>query len=537
MQIESQSRVDLSRQSSVESTLTKIWMNVLGIQNVASDDDFFSLGGDSLLALQIVGAAHRQGIPLTLLDLFCYPSVRAVCQEIGKNVIEAESADTPLISPIQRAKLPYSVEDAFPATKLQLGSIYESLLHRASSGVCTITREVLLPLDCDRLRDAIDFVFDRHPNLRSSFNLADYYEPLQIIHRIVPLECSFDDWSAMDAEEKQSRLDAIRIVLSRSMDPEVAPLLRFHASKTGVNSFLLSYSYHHAVLDGWSEAVLAKELLVYYRGMLNNEIPEFAKPAPFSAFVQMERSAVKSSASLAFFQDVQRSLADLDLPKPTEQQPAPPRYVDALVSLSATQNLRFKAVAAEFSVPVKSLMLAVHLASLAESRTTTAAATAVIMNGRPEVEGGDLTLGLFVNELPIGCDLTGKTWRSLAREVFDAEKALLPHRRFPHSRIRENIKAGVFEFGFNYVNFHPKDELKAAGLVTGKEILDNVVPVPLFVDAINGDHGLSFYVFADGTRFGEFVAKDLSSIISRNIQRICEDAENIVLGNDIGELS
>ncbi|MFD0382117.1 acyl carrier protein [Streptomyces stramineus] len=57
----------------------RIWAEVLGVGHVGPDDDFFSLGGDSLLAVQVIGAANERGLRLTLLDLFKNPTPRGAC--------------------------------------------------------------------------------------------------------------------------------------------------------------------------------------------------------------------------------------------------------------------------------------------------------------------------------------------------------------------------------------------------------------------------------------------------------------------------
>lgn len=63
-----------------EALLADIWKEILGVGEVGPDDDFFSLGGDSLLALKVIGAAQEQGLSLSLLDLFKNPTPRGACR-------------------------------------------------------------------------------------------------------------------------------------------------------------------------------------------------------------------------------------------------------------------------------------------------------------------------------------------------------------------------------------------------------------------------------------------------------------------------
>ena len=75
------SRVKLS--SSTEKTLAVIWKKVLGLKNIGSDDNFFSLGGDSILAMQVVSQARQSNIPLRIRQIFANP----ILKDLAVNVM------------------------------------------------------------------------------------------------------------------------------------------------------------------------------------------------------------------------------------------------------------------------------------------------------------------------------------------------------------------------------------------------------------------------------------------------------------------
>ncbi|MFJ3202331.1 non-ribosomal peptide synthetase, partial [Streptomyces sp. NPDC086989] len=60
------------------SVLTGIWRRVLGVDDIGPDDDFFALGGDSLLAIRVIADAEASGIEIALADLFATPTIRAL---------------------------------------------------------------------------------------------------------------------------------------------------------------------------------------------------------------------------------------------------------------------------------------------------------------------------------------------------------------------------------------------------------------------------------------------------------------------------
>ncbi|WP_189491918.1 hypothetical protein [Streptomyces antnestii] len=112
---------------------------------------------------------------------------------------------------------------------------------------------------------------------------------------------------------------------------------------------------------------------------------------------------------------------------------------------------------------MKSLLPAANCVAVGAVWETETPVVGLLLNGRPERTGADVTLGLFLSQQPMRLDLRGANWRTAARRALDAENALLPHRRFPHSELRRLLGRNPFEVTFNYVHFHPRDELLAVG--------------------------------------------------------------------------
>ncbi len=85
--------------------------------------------------------------------------------------------------------------------------------------------------------------------------------------------------------------------------------------------------------------------------------------------------------------------------------------------------------------------------------------------------GGDQVLGIFLNTIPLGLRLTGGTWLDLARAAFEAERARLPHRRFPLAQLQKSFGDGqpLFDTAFNFTHFHVLDRLRE---LRGLEVLD-----------------------------------------------------------------
>ena len=158
------------------------------------EDNFFSLGGNSIRSLQVLDLARRRGLAFDLPQLFRHQTVAALAAEAGQAGLgpEASAPTAPfgLISPADRALLPADVEDAYPLAQLQAGMLFHSELaphsnmYQNTGGASMRTR---VPFHEAAFREAVQRTVDRHPVFRTSFDFTHYSEPLQLVHRTASL--------------------------------------------------------------------------------------------------------------------------------------------------------------------------------------------------------------------------------------------------------------------------------------------------------------------------------------------------------------
>lgn len=512
----------------VEAVMAEVWESVLNVSDIGPDDDFFALGGDSLLAIQIISAAEQRGLPLKLVDLFERPDLRGSCVNLASGAVDVGVATAHLLDQRDHAALPESVSTAYPMTRLQLGLIYESAASGGSLYVDVVSREVRLPLDVEVLGRALEFVVSRHPILRTRFDLDGYSEPLQLVEEHVTVELELDDLRELSDEQVAARRSETMDGLGRPFALDEVPLLRVHAAHSAPERFRLTYAFHHAILDGWSESVLFFELIKSYQAMLRGEQPSFVKPAPFSEFVRLEREALADERQRQFFQrfdvgpgsGVLRQARRPAPPVPyTVSTPATQPTVDALAKLSVTSSL-----------PLKSLVVASYFAAV-EAVFGRGQVAGLSMSGRPEQPGADLTLGLFLNHLPVRLASSGATWRELAQQAFEAERELLPQRRFPYSEVIELVGRRPFDVALNFVHFHNRDQLLAEGLTGVDEDWRDSTSVPIRVQAIYDPQarGLEVVVTVDSERHPQRRASDLAEAVLFGFDRLWLHPDDLVV--------
>jgi amino acid adenylation domain-containing protein len=454
--------------TAAEWLLAEVWEEVLAIAGAGAHDNFFALGGDSILSIRVVALARRRGLELSLQQLFRHQTLRELARHAGAAAAVDAAAAAPfgLLAAADRERLPAGVEDAYPLARLQAGMLFHSE-YRPRTAVYhdVFSAHLEAPFDAARLHQAAARVTARHPVLRTAFDLASFSAPLQLVHRAVAPDLAFADLRDLAPAAQEERIAAwMEAEKGRPFDWNRPPLLRLFVHRRGEDSFQLSLSFHHAILDGWSVAALVSELLRTYLRPLRGQEEVVEEPAPegvMRRFVALERHALDSAASRRWWEE---RLAGRETPRLSRWPAggAAGRGVHSVALPPATADgLRRFARAA--GVPLKSALLAAHCRVLAALSGGATAVTGLVVNGRPEEDGGERGLGLFLNTLPLHLDLAAGSWSELVARAFAAESELLAHRRFPLAELQRASGRPLFEAAFNFVHFHVYQGLAALG--------------------------------------------------------------------------
>jgi condensation domain-containing protein len=279
------------------------------------------------------------------------------------------------------------------------------------------------------------------------------------------------------------------------------------------------------------------ELVRTYASLLDRTELRLSAPLPYTEFVRQERAALHDEESLRYAGSLRAQL-------PEQGNPPSPQtvrregnvtggsaYRKASAEIPQSDAGRLADLAARWRLPMKSLLLAVTCAAVGAVWSTDTPVVGLLLNGRPELTGADLTLGLFLNQLPLKLDLAGVSWRTVSSRALEAENSLLPHRRFPYSEVRRLLGRDAFSVMFNYVHFHPRDEILASGLVGSDEDMRDHTSLPVRVEAQNDlrGQGLSLHVTVNAARFGDTLPRQLLDQLIDAVRRLLADGPVIAL--------
>ena len=465
--------------NTTEELLAGIWSEVLKVAEVGIHDNFFELGGDSILSIQIITRANRVGLQLTTKQIFQYQTIAELAAQAGTSDSEESLLDAgmrepfSMISPEDRARMPQSIEDAYPLAMMQAGMIFHSEFTPEAPLYHSINTFTLrAPFDADALVRAVADLAAIHEMMRTSVDLANFSEPLQLVHQHVDVPVGVTDLRDISEAAQEEAITQWLAEEKRNFSWGEVPMVRFHLHRRTDETFQFTFTAHHAVFDGWSDGLFLTELFRHYLALIkdkqdNSTTAELIQPeSRFRDFVALERAALESPETRAYWQELLSESKATRVPRwPAEQlNSVPSQQVEEVgsgvvntveMSLDADVSEGLRQLARRASVPLKSVLLAAHLKVLSVVSGERDVVTGVVFNGRPETTDGERVIGMFLNSLPFRLSLDGGTWEELVAQTFRAERELLPHRRYPLSQIqRENGGRALFETCFNYVHFH-----------------------------------------------------------------------------------
>ncbi|HYP38793.1 MAG TPA: amino acid adenylation domain-containing protein, partial [Chloroflexia bacterium] len=303
----------------VERALADIWAQVLKVEQVGIHDDYFALGGDSILSIQIIARARQAGIKITTNQVFENPTIAALAT-VARTAPLAQPEESVATGPV-------------PLTPIQRWFFEQDLLepHHFNQALMLEAQE---PLDAGLLVMSAQRLVEYHPALRLRFAR----EGKSWQQTVAPSEThpifAHVDLSAVTPEERAAVLQNAATDLQRSLNLHDGPLMRLALFDMGSDTpALLLLAVHHLAVDGISLRILLEDLQTAY-GQLRSGQPSELPPrtAAFSEWADRLAELARS--------DTFKDEADYWLAAPyTSASPLPidyPAGIEANTEASAT---------------------------------------------------------------------------------------------------------------------------------------------------------------------------------------------------------
>ncbi len=402
--------------SATEQRLAAIWQDVLGLEQVSLDDNFFDLGGDSIISIQVVSRAREAGLQLTPKDLFQHQQLEQLAAQASPLQAVAGQVQhharhvpgTPLraehfpLAGLQQAQLDAlgldeaRVEAILPLSPMQQGMLFHSVEVQEAGLYVNQLNIGIDGLDAARFRAAWAEVSQAHDSLRSLFLWQGLEQALQVVLSDAPLPVREVDLRGHNVTPEVIE----QYVLSERAEPfdwQQPPLQRLLLLRLDERHYRLIWTYHHIVLDGWSVSLLIGQVLRRYLG---GEKPQVnGRYGDYIAWLQ----AQDESAAQAFWQTQLQVLEQPTLLAQSVVDAPEGRGHTALYSrLDKARTERLRQFARQQRVTLNTLIQGAWLLLLQRYTGQRTVAFGATVSGRPaSLPGSENLLGLFINTLPI----------------------------------------------------------------------------------------------------------------------------------------
>jgi amino acid adenylation domain-containing protein len=435
--------------NATETRLAEIWAEVLRVERVGIYDNFFDLGGESILAIQAASRAHKAGFAITPRQLFQYQTVAELAEAVqcatetsGQTTEPAEDSEPGGFSlcrldAAEVAALPHGVaeiEDIYPLTPLQEGMLFHTLM-APGSGIYLMQDRFELQgrVDVAAFREAWDRVIRRHPVLRTGFVWETRSVPHQIVYKTLDVPFEYFDWRDLRQDEQESRLDALlRAELQEGFDLTRPPLLRLRLFRLGADRYRFVRSHHHILLDAWCTSLVLTEFKSCYDALIEGKTPVQPPAAPFRNYIAWLQ-AQDAKAAENFWR---RYLAGFGDPTPlvidrVSATAETDEIADLAVRLSEAATHRLHACAQRYRMTPNTFVQGALAVLLSRYAGTREVLFGITVAGRPaDLPQVEDILGLFINGLPL-------------RVRVDPEQTVA---EFLHGLLQQNLDLRQYEY-------------------------------------------------------------------------------------------
>ena len=422
-----------------EEVVADIWEKVLGVKP-GVHDDFFSLGGHSLKATQVVSRIRQAfGVELPLRALFEEPTVAALAARAQDARRHGEFRAPPLVPMHRDRPIPLSFAQQRFWFVEQLGAA------RSAYHIPVVLR-LEGDLDPSAVRDALNGVVARHEALRTTFHLQGG-EPVQVVAPGLTIDVPVDDLTSISDEDAREA-EAKRIsddVARAPFDLKTGPLLRARIVRLAADQHLLLITLHHIVGDAWSLKVLMGELGELLAARREGRPARLAQlPVQYPDYALWQRERLEGPVldrELAYWRERLEGTATLALPT-DRPRPVIPSFQGAVHSFAIPGELtqRVRDLAREGSATTFMALLAAFDTLLFRWSGTDDVVVGSATAGRVPEETEGL-VGVFVNTLALRNDLSGDpTFRELLGRVRESTLDAYAHQDAPFERLVDDLK-------------------------------------------------------------------------------------------------
>ncbi|KAI5367209.1 putative alpha/beta hydrolase-1, AMP-dependent synthetase/ligase, Condensation domain, AMP-binding [Septoria linicola] len=422
-----------------EATMAQLWADSMPVDasDVGMEDNFFDIGGDSIMAIQIVNKARAAGMALKVADVLENPVFADLVAVTGQEQTE----------PTQGSAIPIQSRDSNEAelSFAQRGLWFLEQLNPGTPAYnVSVAGSLKGPLKVDALGAALQALEDRHETFRTTFREREG-TPVQVIQ---PCRDADDILQLIEIASNEELHEELKRQQMKAFNLQSTPPWRVALLRQGPEEHVLSIVMHHIISDGWSDDILRRNLAAFYSAAVaGRDAHKELQPLPiqyrdFASWQQHADQLDQQKEQLQYWVEQLADSAPAEL-LIDKTRPSLPSGVADVVEIAIDGSLledlqRFckKQQTTSFVVLLAAFRAAHYRLTGAVDATI---GTPNASRNRTEVE--DL-VGFFSNTQCMRITIEGETFPQLVQQVKATVTAALAHQDVPFERVVSEVLPG-----------------------------------------------------------------------------------------------
>ncbi len=527
--------------NTLDQQVLTMWGSLLGIEitKISILDNFFRLGGDSIIAIQFVSQMRKHlGLQVSVKDIFKYPTIKRLVDYVLSHNTTSIRADSEIAvlsetEYLQHLNADSRIEGAYLANNLQQGFIYHALSQKDDDSYrVQMLWEYHNSLDVIKYHQAWQQVQQAYPSLRLRFSWE--HDLVQIIDKTSELFFKIIDVSHEENISKRQALVDEYVTQDRQLayDLMEGKLLRIYLFKLTEEHYQLLLSNHHAILDGWSMPILMDRFHSVYLSLLrDDELSVHPDETYALAQKYLQTYSNEHQTFWANYVSSVKTSVDLSGLVLTEKRHIALneyKYVEDPQTLRLTIHPKNYANLKDFSQSCGITMstiaqLALHrVMSIYSNSSQTVVGTVVSGRSLP-IEDIDQSVGLYINTLPL--IVSHDVNQSIQDALFKMQEDIneMNHRSNVNLSKLQGAPHRLFDILFVYENY-PVSSIKhaEAGLhvnfITSIEKVD--YPLTLVISENYNNSSLELELYYAGELFSQDRIQEFFKLIRHFFEEI-----------------
>jgi amino acid adenylation domain-containing protein len=468
----------------LEKTIAEIWQNELNIEKSSINESYFNLGGDSIKAIKLISIINKVlSIKLSIADIYINDTIQKLANYISNNndisvqQIEYSTIKSNLVSLKHRVlaqiELNSDIEDLYPMSDIEKGMVFHTLKDpEARLYHDQMVHKWSIP-NFDRLlfERALSLMVDKHSILRTSFNLDKYEEPVQIINKSIHNNYNHFDISQLD---ETNQYEFVRTKISEDLgniiDINKAPLWRINTFLIDNDNIVFLWTFHHAIIDGWSNALFQTELNNIYHELLKNKnyLPLKLK-CDYKDFIIEHIYDKRNEQIRKFWKNELIDYKRVNFNRSNITNQSNIGLVvkkDISVNIETNEARQIDKFAKNNNVSIKNVIMAAFVYAIKMLTYENDVVLGMVVHTRPNNEDGERLLGCFLNTVPFRVQIPSNIkWKDYVSLINNKANVLKRYEKLSLFEIAYEIgettsnQNPIFDIIYNYVNFHIYDTL------------------------------------------------------------------------------